>query len=285
MGQVFIGMPVYNMEKYVSQALDSFISQSMNRWTLYISDNASSDNTGDICRKYAEKDQRIHYFRQTENIGALKNFEFVLSKADAPQFMWAAGDDVWHRDFLKSCSNQLVEYDSGLAFCNIVNIDGFRHVIRRYPDFSKFVTGCIFTNVTSFLMDPEIYGKANLIYGLYQTDFCGQIWKTASLDDYYASDVAFVLAAIARKNISIDQRVLFGKRIVRETDAPDRIYPIMINEPLNHTFPLNEAISYIAGLLRAVRSTQYYDITSDLMMRRLAMVLKQNIRPDDLKQI
>ena len=76
MGRVFIGMPVYNMEKYVSQAIQSLVSQSMEEWTLYISDNASTDNTGIICKKYARPEAAVqvhplslpNFFKSTRRI-------------------------------------------------------------------------------------------------------------------------------------------------------------------------------------------------------------------------
>ncbi len=49
-------MPVYNGEKYLIQALDSLLTQSFKDFELIISDNASTDNTAEICKRYLEKD-------------------------------------------------------------------------------------------------------------------------------------------------------------------------------------------------------------------------------------
>ena len=98
---VSIGMPVYNGADYLSSALDSILKQSYGNFDLIISDNASTDKTEEICRKYAANDPRVQYFRQPINIGAVKNFLVVLEMAKSKYFMWAAADDKKSNDFLE----------------------------------------------------------------------------------------------------------------------------------------------------------------------------------------
>lgn len=99
---VSIGMPVYNGEKFIREAIDSLLAQTFVDFKLIISDNASTDGTAKICAEYARADNRIRYVRQQENIGAVKNFAFVLNESSGKYFMWAAADDFWSADFLES---------------------------------------------------------------------------------------------------------------------------------------------------------------------------------------
>ena len=92
---VSIGMPVYNGERFIRQALDSLLAQDCENFELIISDNASADGTQEICLEYAAQDGRIRYYRNENNLGALANFNRVLGLAQGPYFMWAAHDDVW----------------------------------------------------------------------------------------------------------------------------------------------------------------------------------------------
>ena len=92
---VSIGMPVYNGEKYIREALDSLLAQIFTNFELIISDNASTDNTEAICREYAARDPRIRHVRQSESRGATANFQPVLDKARGAYFMWAAADNRW----------------------------------------------------------------------------------------------------------------------------------------------------------------------------------------------
>jgi glycosyltransferase involved in cell wall biosynthesis len=98
--RVTIGMPVYNGERTIAAALDSLLSQTYEALQLIISDNASTDATGQICKAYAARDRRITYIRQDQNIGADANFEFVLQQAHSEYFMWAAADDTRSADFI-----------------------------------------------------------------------------------------------------------------------------------------------------------------------------------------
>jgi len=61
--RVSIGLPVFNGERYLKDALDSILAQTYQDFELIISDNASTDHTQQICRKYVAKDSRIRYYR------------------------------------------------------------------------------------------------------------------------------------------------------------------------------------------------------------------------------
>lgn len=99
--KVSVGMPVRNGERLLSTAIESILNQTYLNIELIVSDNDSSDRTEEICRIYEQKDQRVLYFRQHENIGAWKNFQFVLSKAEGEFFMWSAVDDTRTKGFIE----------------------------------------------------------------------------------------------------------------------------------------------------------------------------------------
>lgn len=98
---VSIGLPVYNGEKYLANALNSLLNQTFRDFEIIISDNASTDKTPIISEKFFQKDKRVKYIRHEKNFGATKNFIFTLSKAKMQYFMWAAADDYWDPQFLE----------------------------------------------------------------------------------------------------------------------------------------------------------------------------------------
>lgn len=104
--RVTIGMPVFNGASFIQEALDSLLAQTFTDFELIISDNASTDGTQSICRKYAAQDGRIRYVRQVENRGATSNFKFLLDEAAGEYFMWAASDDVWSNDWLSTLTSR-----------------------------------------------------------------------------------------------------------------------------------------------------------------------------------
>ena len=102
--KISIGLPVYNGDKFIRNALDSILSQTFGDFELIISDNASTDSTSVICQEYMKKDPRIRYIRQENNMGGLWNLNFVLQEASYEYFMWAAVDDYWLSTFIEKTS-------------------------------------------------------------------------------------------------------------------------------------------------------------------------------------
>ncbi len=98
--KISIGMPVYNGAASLGMVLDTLLAQTFTQFEIIISDNGSNDATEGIAREYAQRDSRIRYVRQLANIGAARNFRFVMEQAIAPYFMWAASDDLRSPDFL-----------------------------------------------------------------------------------------------------------------------------------------------------------------------------------------
>lgn len=105
--KVTIGMPVCNGGRLVTRALDSLLAQTFTDFELIVSDNSSTDDTSEICRRYSEQDQRMKFFQQTDNIGALPNFQFVLDRAIGEYFFFAPHDDFWHKDYVSSAVEAL----------------------------------------------------------------------------------------------------------------------------------------------------------------------------------
>jgi glycosyltransferase involved in cell wall biosynthesis len=128
-----VGLPVYNGERYLEQALDSLVGQTYENFELIISDNASTDGTATICRRYEKRDSRIRYFRQPRNIGMAPNHNFVFQQARGELFKWAASDDLYGRDLLQRCTAALDEHpEAVLAHSWTVAIDSTGNVTQSF---------------------------------------------------------------------------------------------------------------------------------------------------------
>jgi glycosyltransferase involved in cell wall biosynthesis len=99
--RVSVGLPVYNGERYLREALGSLLGQTFGDLELIVSDNASTDGTEQICREYAAADPRVRYVRQPRNIGANANYNEVIRMSRAPFVKWSAHDDVCAPDYLE----------------------------------------------------------------------------------------------------------------------------------------------------------------------------------------
>jgi glycosyltransferase involved in cell wall biosynthesis len=182
---VSIGMPVYNGEKYIREALDSILEQTFKDFELIISDNCSTDKTQEICREYAIKDSRVKYIIQSENIGVALNFEFVLNAAQAKYFIWAASDDFWSNNWLELLHSSVSQYPYTAAFGEIVVVNQFSQTINHIALEQKYnFVGAKHLRRVKFFLYPESMGKANVIYGMYSTEVLRKINILSYIYDY-----------------------------------------------------------------------------------------------------
>jgi hypothetical protein len=92
-----VGLPVYNGQRYLAEALDALLGESLTDFELIISDNASTDETEETCRRYPVRDPRIRYIRQPFNIDAASNHKFQQARGEL--FKLAAHDDLYASKF------------------------------------------------------------------------------------------------------------------------------------------------------------------------------------------
>jgi glycosyltransferase involved in cell wall biosynthesis len=132
---VSIGLPVYNGERYLAEALDSLLGQTFEDFELIICDNASTDSTQQICYSYADKDKRIRYFHTPVNLGAAVNFRRTFELSSGQYFKWATYDDLHGPTFLERCVDVLDRESSFvLAYPKAKLIDASGRVISHYDD-------------------------------------------------------------------------------------------------------------------------------------------------------
>ena len=115
--RISIGMPVFNGERYLAEALDSLLGQTFGDFELIVSDNASTDATEAICRAYSAMERRILYSRNDRNFGAAWNFNHVFALSSAGYFKWAAHDDLYAPEYLERCV-EVLDRDPSVVLCH-----------------------------------------------------------------------------------------------------------------------------------------------------------------------
>lgn len=122
--KVSIGVPIFNAEKYLEQSLDSILSQTYRNFELIISDNASTDASAEICRRYVARDARVYYHRNSRNQGATLNFRKVVQLSSGQYFLWAAHDDMFAPEYVARCVEILQRYpDVALCYSKAIEIN------------------------------------------------------------------------------------------------------------------------------------------------------------------
>lgn len=208
-----IGMPVYNGEEYIRDALNALLVQTFHDFELIISDNASTDRTGEICQEYAQRDSRIVYVRQKENIGAAANFKFVLEHAQAGIFMWAAYDDKWAKNYLMEAMLLLNEKEIDFVFptfsVNSIKLKIGKNFDRELFRFIELVDRR--QRVMQFLALHHDSHKCNIVYSLFRTKFLKDALKMQNIGNDGALG-AVILGLGRGKMLS---GALFSKRYPR----------------------------------------------------------------------
>ena len=90
---VSIIVPIYNVENYLRQCLDSILSQTYQNFECLLINDGSPDHSADICREYVEKDSRFRYFeKENGGVSSARNLGIERSKG---QYITCIDSDDW----------------------------------------------------------------------------------------------------------------------------------------------------------------------------------------------
>lgn len=183
---VSIGLPVYNAELFLEEALNSLLQQTFRDFELILSDNASTDGTAAICERYAQRDSRIRYVRQATNIGAMGNFRYVLEHARGRWFMWAAGDDYWGGQWIERLHGHLARGGCEAAVGQVLHVDEASRPIDHVATGRVFdYQGRRWARRLRFFVEFEGTGKANVFYALFDRRLLAQLQVDGYAHDYH----------------------------------------------------------------------------------------------------
>lgn len=100
---VSVGLPVFNASDRIEGVVRSVLAQDHENLELVICDNASTDDTEDVCRTLAAEDSRIAYHRNATNVGLLNNFVGAMRLANGTFFRWIGDDDSLDPSYMSRC--------------------------------------------------------------------------------------------------------------------------------------------------------------------------------------
>ena len=131
MPRVVALMPTWKASAFIVATLDALAAQSYPNLEILISDDASPDDTADVCERYAARDARFRVIRQPKNLGWLGNVNALLRDARGDYLVFAFHDDLFEPAYVERCVAALEEKPQAiLAFTDIrlANRDGGRSV-------------------------------------------------------------------------------------------------------------------------------------------------------------
>jgi hypothetical protein len=147
---VSIGIPVRNGQRYIREALDSLLKQTISDLDVVVCDNSSSDATQSICQEYAARDSRVRYFHNDSDLGPAANHNRCFEYSRGKYFKWHAYDDTCDVTFLEKCI-AVLEKDPSVVNC---------HTLTRVVDENgEFVRNYDFRTDTDSPVASHRYGK------------------------------------------------------------------------------------------------------------------------------
>lgn len=205
--KVSIGFPVRNGGLQAAEALRSLLAQTFSDFELIISDNASTDRTGEICRSFA--DPRIRYIRQPADLGPVANFRFVMEQASGEFFMWAAADDLWHPRFIEENLRVLEQFPNIVGSISRVKM-GEEEASHHNGCFA--ISGAYLRRLRQFLAAP---GDNSRCYSLFRRK---DLLASFVDGEFIAFDWAIMLNVLKRGSLyEVDEILMW-----RATDGLSR---------------------------------------------------------------
>lgn len=133
---VSVIMPVYNTEKYLADAIESVLWQTYRNWELIIVDDASTDKSWTVLKRYAKQDPRIRIFKQIKRVGLSASLNFALKQAQGYYVARMDADDVSLPDRLSKQVAFLAVNPQVVAVgtqTELINDKGIRVGQKSYP--------------------------------------------------------------------------------------------------------------------------------------------------------
>ena len=222
-------MPVYNVEHYVRDAIESILNQTYTNFEFVIIDDCSTDNTFAICKKYAENDNRIVLIRNDNNIKIEGSLNRGLENCHGKYVVRMDGDDISIPNRLEVMKNYLDEHkDIVLVGSSTETIDSDGNYIGRttfLDDWNLILkTCCLRTPVVHIWMTyKSIYDELNgyrKLFGSEDYDFILRLiskgYKCTNISDFYGYKI--------RVNRPGNSGNLFGVRKIKSAKYTVKLY-------------------------------------------------------------
>lgn len=198
--KISVLIPTCNRAKYLSQAINSVLSQDYGNFEVIVSDNASTDETEEIASDFRH-DSRFKYYRNSVNIGMVPNWRKALSYATGDWFLLLSDDDYLIDKTYLSQVFQLIQKhpDVGVVYANgYIDFSSTGERVELKLPFSEYVSGKdVFISRGTVL--PQDYTLCNIVFNKVLAFKCESF-----RDDYnIATDTELFLKICLHANVGI----------------------------------------------------------------------------------
>lgn len=233
-------IPVYNVESYLHQCIDSVLAQTYQDFELLLIDDGSTDGSGAICDAYAAKDARVQVFHQ-KNDGVSSARNLGIKNAKGEWITFVDGDDWVSEDYLKNLHNNAKSVDLVISAL---------YKIRKLK---------------------EIYGKLRYNQLLFTKDELLLNLNNYKLANYgYVFSALFKTTIIKRNYLGFNQRIKYAEDLVFMLEY--MMYtslPIIYSGDCDYFYNLDNENSAIKKKYDFAHNKYFLDIIYDFQVHRL----------------
>ena len=111
-------IPVYNVEQYLQECIDSIINQTYQDYEVILVNDGSKDNSGGICDRYAAQNPNKIFVYHKENQGALIARDYGIKKSSGDIVLFVDADDCLRNDALQVLYEKFKEHSCDLILFN-----------------------------------------------------------------------------------------------------------------------------------------------------------------------
>ena len=190
MAEVSIIVPVYQVENYIRQCIDSILVQTFTDFELILVDDGSKDKSGQICDEYAVLDQRVKVIHK-ENGGLSDARNCGMDQAVGNYFMFVDSDDYIASTMLEYLYKALTNKEADIAVCNFLYF--FEEDRKR--DFSTNIQSEVLSGAEIFYSrkNERVYGIWTVAWNkLYKRETLGNVrfrFGKYHEDEFWANDI------------------------------------------------------------------------------------------------
>jgi glycosyltransferase involved in cell wall biosynthesis len=226
---VSIGIPTYNRERLIGRAIESALHQDYPHVEIVISDNASTDSTPEICRRYAQEHPNVRYIPQPRNLGAIKNFDAVRRQSSGDFFMWL-GDDDWLDPSYVRLALARLQVDTDVALVSGTPLYYVKGIPQGPGRVFSLLQGSAWQRVLAYYWKV---GDNGLFYGLMrQAELQG-----STLTNFMGSDWLFIANMAARGKVVMLAETGVHRELGGATASYQDIAQVLGLTPLEALFP------------------------------------------------
>lgn len=251
MEKISIIVPVYQVEKYIAQCIQSIQDQTFTNFELILINDGSKDRSGEICDYYANDDKRIKVIH-TKNSGAAAARNKGLDIASGEYIVFVDGDDYIDPNMLQRLYDQIKESSYDLVVCNFLNLHTDSKKDFHLSMKEEIVTGRevlahrknqknfgVWTIVWNKIYKKEIFNHLRFLPGRYFEDEffsdqlylkCGQICVIPDILCYHrVLETSTMNTQKIRNYLDLLEALKIRIKIYEEQKLPiDEIYKLLI---------------------------------------------------------